>query len=68
MKNRNMTDEQYSTAAIENYRLLAEKLSGIPVEMAPRIDRELALIVTGMEMQMDVAAGGVPHMQAAPTG
>lgn len=59
MRTRKEAQKPEASAVIGNYQLLAEKLSGIPADMAPRIDRELSLIVTGMEMQLGVSAGGV---------
>ena len=67
MKRSKNISEQSASAVIGNYQLLAEKLSGIPADMAPRIDRELSLIVTGMEMQLGVSAGGIASTAPRPT-
>ena len=66
MKKRKEAQKPEASAVIGNYQLLAEKLSGIPADMAPRIDRELSLIVTGMEMQLGVSAGGVATAAQTP--
>ena len=51
---------------LEQCRLLMAELAKVPPERIPQVDRDLSLIVTGMELRMDTVVP-LPTQGVRPT-